>query len=69
MIRINKKQTVKLFKDANLKSKQNVVVELNDGDEPWIVVEHDHIEISLSITNWEKLVELSKIAIEESKKL
>lgn len=66
-MRIEKKQEVQLFKDANLKSIQSVVVEIIEKEEPWIVIEHDHIEISLSIENWEKLIFLSKKAIKKSK--
>jgi len=66
-MRIQKTQEVQLFKDSNLKSIQSVVVEIIDNEEPWIVIEHDHIEISLSISNWKKLTLLSEKAIKKSK--
>jgi hypothetical protein len=66
-MRIEKTQEVQLFKDENLKAIQYVVVEIIENEEPWIVIEHDHTEISLSISNWEKLMLLSKKAIKKSK--
>lgn len=66
-MRIQKTQEVQLFKDSNLKSIQSVVVEIIENEEPWIVIEHDHIEISLSISNWKKLILLSEKVINKSK--
>ena len=66
-MRIEQTQEVKLFQENNQKSTQSVVVEIIENEEDWIVIEHDHIEISLSISNWKKLILLSEKVIEKSK--
>lgn len=38
-----------------------------DTDEKWIVVKHSGNSLSMSIENWEKLVELYQNALEKSK--
>ena len=68
-MRVEQKQEVKLFKEANLKSIQSVVVEIIENEEDWIVIEHDHIEISLSISNWNKLILLSEKAIKKANEI
>lgn len=64
---VKEKQDVQLFWDEKVKSTQYVVVELIENQEPWIVIEHDEIDISLSIKNWENLIKLSKKAIKKAK--
>ncbi len=66
-MRIEKKQEVQVFQDEKVKGTQCVVVEIIENEEPWIVVEHDGADISLSITNWRKLMLLSEKAIKQSK--
>jgi hypothetical protein len=57
---------VQIFRDEKLKSIQSVVVEIIENEEDWIVIEHDHKEISLSISNWRKLIRLSEKVIKEA---
>lgn len=64
---VREKQDVQLFWDEKVKSTQYVVVELIENQEPWIVIEHDENDISLSIKNWENLIKLSKKAIKKAK--
>lgn len=59
-------QKVQLFKETNQISTQSVYVEIIENEEDWIVVEHDNIEISLSISNWRKLILLSEKVIKEA---
>ncbi len=66
-MRVEQKQEVKIFRDEKLKSIQSVVVEIIENEEDWIVIEHDHTEISLSISNWKKLILLSEKVINKSK--
>lgn len=66
-MRVKQSQVVKLFEDAKLKATQSVVVEIIENEEDWIVIEHDHTEISLSISNWKKLILLSEKVINKSK--
>jgi hypothetical protein len=60
-------QKVQLFKETNHISTQSVYVEIIENEEDWIVIEHDHKEISLSISNWKKLILLSEKVINKSK--
>jgi hypothetical protein len=65
---VEQTQEVQIFRDEKLMSTQSVVVEIIENQEDWIVIEHDHKEISLSISNWRKLIELSQRTIAEAKK-
>lgn len=66
-MRVEQTQEVQIFRDEKLKSIQSVVVEIIENEEDWIVIEHDHSEISLSISNWKKLILLSEKVINKSK--
>jgi hypothetical protein len=65
-MRIEQTQEVQIFRDEKLKATQSVVVEIIENEEDWIVIEHDHKEISLSISNWRKLIRLSEKVIKEA---
>jgi hypothetical protein len=62
MSKINEEQKVKLFSDEDSIGIQEVHIDTEDPCGPWINVIHNGAEISLSLENWNKLVELVKKA-------
>ena len=52
------KQRVKLFKDEKFIGIQEVILDPNDECEPWLNIDHAGADISLSVSNWDSLVEL-----------
>lgn len=60
---ITKTKTVKQFSDeSEFESTLSFSLEKSDVED-WVVVENDAQELSLSLTNWEKLVEMSNKVI------
>lgn len=62
MAKIIESQDVKLFTDETMIGKQEVYIQTQDPCGPWMSVTHDGNEISLSVENWNKLVELAEKA-------
>ena len=58
MSNTNFKQVVKLFSDEEITGIQEVYIEKENGEQPWIVIEHSGNELSLSLDNWESLNQL-----------
>jgi hypothetical protein len=50
---------VKQFSDEDFLTQQTFTIDDDFEGEPWVVVEHDSQELSLSLENWNKLVELA----------
>jgi len=65
---ITETQTVKQFSDES-EFKSNLSFSLEKSDvEDWVVVENDAQELSLSLVNWKKLVELANKVINQYEK-
>lgn len=64
MKNITETQRVVLFSDdiRTATGEQSVLIDLNDPSEPWLVVSHCGEEFSMSLENWNKLVELAEKA-------
>jgi hypothetical protein len=58
MIKIIETQKVKLFIDQDNVVEQEAFICGDDYHDIWITVSHDGAEISLSLTNWDKLIAL-----------
>lgn len=56
---ISKKQTVKQFNDEDEFYVQQEVTIDTTGSEPWIVIEHNGIDLSMSLDNWNELTKLA----------
>jgi hypothetical protein len=50
-------QYVKLFQDSSKKAKQRIII---DTDEKWIILNHNGDELTMSLDNWYKILELFK---------
>lgn len=57
-------QNVFLFADSKKTGLQTVSIDTEDPCETWVNISHDGSEISLSLSNWDKLVKL----VDQSKK-
>jgi len=62
MATITERKNVQLFSDENVIGEQIVHIDPNDPCGPWINVSQDGNEISLSLQNWNSLVELFELA-------
>ena len=58
MAKIIEEQEVKLFSDEDKVDTQSVVIDTGDPLEPWMIVSHCGEELSMSLTNWNKLIRL-----------
>lgn len=59
------KQQLKNFNDEETLVEQ--IFMLDDyADEDWVIIKHDNQEISLSLENWNKLVEMSNKIINKN---
>lgn len=61
---IKQNREATLFRDDVVTGKQAVLIDMDDSTEPWIIVNHCGEELSMSLTNWDYLVEL----VEKAKK-
>lgn len=62
MPKFSESQEVKLFVDENNIGKQEVHIDTDDECGPWMNILHDGSEFSLSLENWDKLVQLAEKA-------
>lgn len=62
MTNITETQTVVLFSDDKRTGEQSVSIDLTDPSGPWLIVSHCGEEFSMSLENWNKLVELGELA-------
>jgi hypothetical protein len=54
-------QEVKLFSDSDRKGNQSVSIDFDkDENDYWVFIQHDGDALSMSLKNWNKLIELSK---------
>jgi len=58
MAKIIEEQEVKLFSDEDTVDNQSVLIDMDDPLEPWMIVSHCGEELSMSLTNWNRLVRL-----------
>jgi hypothetical protein len=64
---ITETQTVKQFSDES-EFESTLSFSIDDDDiEDWVVVENDAQELSLSLANWKKLVEMGNKVISKHK--
>lgn len=61
-MKIDKEQEVKIFSDKEDFGKQEVHIDSDDDLETWVIINHCGEEISLSLKNWNNLVELVESA-------
>lgn len=62
------KQQLKNFNDEETLVEQ--IFMLDDyADEDWVIIKHDNQEISLSLENWNKLIEMSNKIINKNKNI
>ena len=59
MPKFEQSQQVKQFADEDIICKQEVYLNTKDECEPWMVINHNGEEFSLSVRNWKSLVELA----------
>jgi len=57
-----KRQDIKPFNDSNIVGTQSVFIDTDDS-EPWIIISHCRDQLSMSIENWKKLVQLASEAL------
>lgn len=62
MAQIELTQEVVLFSDEETIDTQTVVIDTEDELEHWIIVSHCGTELSMSIRNWHKLVQMVESA-------
>lgn len=62
MTNITETQTVVLFSDDKRTGEQSVSIDLTDPYGTWLIVSHCGEEFSMSLENWNKLVELGELA-------
>ena len=60
MAKLELKHDVKLFEDEDSMGTQEVVIDTEDECGPWISVSHCGDGFSMSLENWNKLVELAE---------
>ena len=61
-------QNVKQFFDEEVLIEQTFLVDDDFDGEPWVIVENDSQELSLSLENWKKLIEIANIVINRYEK-
>ena len=61
-------QNVKQFFDEEVLIEQTFLIDNDFDGEPWVVVENDSQELSLSLENWKKLIEMANIVINRYEK-
>lgn len=61
-------QNVKQFFDEEVLIEQTFLVDDDFDGEPWVVVENNTQELSLSLENWKKLIEMANIVINRYEK-
>jgi hypothetical protein len=59
------KQKVKNFNDEETLVEQIFMID-DYADEKWVIIKHDTQEISLSLENWNKLVEMANKLINKN---
>lgn len=65
MPKIDKEQQVKIFSDKEDIGKQEVHIDTDDDCETWIIISHCGEELSLSLKNWNNIVQLVESAKNE----
>ena len=58
MPKVEINQKVKQFSDEDTSCIQGVVIDTDDECEPWMIISHCGNEISLSLDNWDSLLNL-----------
>mgnify|MGYP006171427393 CR=1 FL=1 len=61
-------QYVKQFFDEEALIEQTFLIDNDFDGEPWVVVENNTQELSLSLENWKKLIEMANIVINRYEK-
>lgn len=61
-------QNVKQFFDEEDLIEQTFLIDDDFDGEPWVIVENDSQELSLSLENWKKLIEMANIVINRYEK-
>lgn len=61
-------QNVKQFFDEEVLIEQTFLVDDDFDGEPWVIVENNSQELSLSLENWKKLIEMANIVINRYEK-